>query len=251
MKRLYKDRDWLYDQYWGKKKNIKTIAQEIHAGRPTIRKYLKKFNIPKRNIYEIVHLATNHNHVDLSSEAIEFLNGEMLGDGSIQSQSHSSAYFSYGSQHKEYIEWLQSQLEIYGIQCGALYSRIHKTSKHILYFYQSKYYGELLSWRKKWYPNGKKIVPEDIELTPLTCRQWYIGDGYLANKKHAGIRIATCGFSPKNVEYLVGKLNQMGFKTTRHLACNAVYIHRKSIFQFLNFIGYCPVQCYEYKWDVK
>ncbi|GAJ16965.1 unnamed protein product, partial [marine sediment metagenome] len=41
-----------------------------------------------------------------------------------------------------------------------------------------------------------------------------------------------------------------GFQCTRE-SDNKIHISTKSTKDFLNYIGPCPVKCYEYKWKVK
>jgi len=53
MSKLYKDKDWLYDQYWNKKKTLKEIGKICNVGRSCIHSWMKRFNIPRRSIEEI------------------------------------------------------------------------------------------------------------------------------------------------------------------------------------------------------
>lgn len=106
--------------------------------------------------------------------------------------------------------------------------------------------------RKKWYPKGKKIVPKDIVLTPLTIRQWYIGDGCLYRPPKNGrprITLHTTGFPMLDVKWLIERLIKLGFKTTYQPHNNSIYISVYSVKDFLNYIGPCPVEDYQYKWD--
>ena len=94
-------------------------------------------------------------------------------------------------------------------------------------------------------------MPRDIKLTPLVCRQWYIGDGCLKHPKNGRpyIELSTCGFSISDVSWLVGELNKLGIKTTRCNSNNIIEISTHSTRAFLNYIGECPVECYKYKWN--
>lgn len=191
------------------------------------------------------------NHCNLSKEGIEWINGELLGDGCLQSRSKYSAQFTYTSKHLKYCEYVKNTLEFFGILGGKINKRYHKNLGNITYHYRSLCYPELLVIRKKWYPKGKKIVPKNIELTPLICRQWYIGDGSLLHqeKKRPHLYLATNGFTILDVEWLVKQLIKLGFKTTRQPALNIVSISVYSTKSFLNYIGVCPVECYSYKWN--
>lgn len=48
----YKQKDWLYNQYVIEKKSITKIAKENGWKRPTIEKWARKYNIPKRTLSE-------------------------------------------------------------------------------------------------------------------------------------------------------------------------------------------------------
>jgi len=202
-------------------------------------------------------MGDNHrrNHCDLSQEAIEWINGELLGDGYLHKISRHSALFQYGSQYLEYIEYVRDTLKSFGIeQAGKINEHKHKKFKTINYQYASLAYPELLPIRKKWYPEGKKIVPKDIELTPLVCRQWYIGDGSLisSNDNNGHMLLCTCGFTISDIDWLVKKLRYMGFWANRLKSNNTIRIKsrnaNKTVRDFLNYIGECPVECYKYKW---
>lgn len=126
------------------------------------------------------------NNVVLINELKEFLDGELLGDGHLNPVTYNgivtSVRYQHGSSKKRYLQWLGMVLTNYGIKrCGNIRKRLHEipTSKSICidYHYCSKSYRELVSYYSRWYPNRKKIVPKDLKLTPVTVRQWYIGDG--------------------------------------------------------------------------
>jgi len=204
-------------------------------------------------------MGDNHrrNHCNLSIEAIHWLSGELLGDGSLRKISCHSALFHYGSQYKEYAEYVRDTLKSFGIeQAGKINKHKHKKFKTINYQYASLAYPELLTIHKKWYPKGKKIVPRDIVLTPLVLRQWYIGDGSLVKPKKGkpSIILCTCGFTVYDVNWLMKQLRHLGYWAIRQKSINTIRISschsNKTVNDFLNYIGECPVECYKYKWDI-
>ena len=253
MNKLYRNKEWLERKYIGEEKSDRQIANEYGVVSGTVGYWRKKFNIITRNRGEAIHLA-KANHCTLSSEAIEWINGELLGDGRLMSYSKYSAQFAYGSKFFDYCKYVSETLNSFGInQCGKINEHYYKEMNCYTYFYGSLYYEELLPIHKKWYLYGKKIVPRDLELTPITCRQWYIGDGSLQLPKCLTflpyIVLCTCGFSIDDVEFLKEKLNNLGFKATRYNCNNLIHISTKSTKNFLSYIGPCPVNFYQYKWD--
>jgi len=250
MIKLYQDKKWLENKYQEQILLQKDIGKICKVAGNTIGVYLRKFNITCRSRSEINHLRQS-NHCNLSKEAIEWINGELLGDGCLQSLSLYSARFQYSSKYLEYIEYVRNKLKSFGIeQSGKIHKSYHKDMDCYSYKYCSLSYVELLPVYKQWYPKGKKIVPKDIELTPLTCRQWFIGDGSLLHreKRRPHIVLSTCGFLISDVEWLIKQLDNLGFKVTRRPSKNIIYLSSYSTKEFLNYIGECLVKCYQYKW---
>ena len=185
-------------------------------------------------------------HCHLSNEAFEWINGELLGDGSLACRASRTARFVYSSKHFEYINYVSDTLAQFGImQCG----KIHRERN--CYHYTSLTYTDLFDVWIAWYVYGSKQVPKDLELTPIVCRQWYIGDGSLRTR-HSGqsIFLYTMTFPVCDVKWLIEQLKSKGFLTTRHPSTNSIHISAVSTKEFLNYIGSCPVKCYKYKWKV-
>lgn len=248
---MYKNKEWLKQKYIDELLSMCEIAKMCNVCIYTICTYLKRFDIKLRSLSEAHHLAKG-NHCNLSQEAIEWINGELLGDGCLQSYSSYSARFVYGSKYPEYIKYVSDTLKSFGIeQIGRILKQEDKRYGSFGYKYCSRAYEELLPIHKQWYPEGKKIVPKDIELTPLTCRQWYIGDGSLIHYKRGrpAIKLCTCGFTILNVEWLMERLSKLKFKVSRTKE-NIIYISSYSVKDFLKYIDKCPkVKCYQYKWS--
>lgn len=258
------NKEYLYKEYILNKKSAKSIAISVGMkSENSVLAALKKFNIPTRSCSEAIHLATNKNKCLLDKNILEFIYGELLGDGCIISVSKHSGTFKYGSCKKDYIQWLSGTLAAKGIlqsgEIGVMYRKAPhaKSIPKGMFTYQSLCYRELRPIRLKFYPNGKKIVPEDIELSPIMLRQWYIGDGSLIHKKgnkHPYIVLSTNGFTNDDVDILISKLKKLTLKVTKGKAAGNEYIIRvsaKSSRQFLDYIGPCPEEiknCYGYKW---
>jgi len=194
--------------------------------------------------------AKNLKTCNIYGESLNWINGELLGDGCISTQVTQTAVFQYASKYLEYIKYVSDTLWRFGIiRAGKIHER--KKSNSLYYQYTSCSYCELKILRDLWYPDGIKDVPRNIELTPLTCRQWYIGDGCLVNNgRQLFITLATNSFPISTVEWLVIQFTGMGIRTTRQPSSNQMYISAYSVRDFLDYIGECPVECYKYKWEV-
>lgn len=73
---LYRDRDWLYEHYIVLQESTYAMAREAGCNHETVRRWLHKFNIPIRDVFE-----SKRNYLDLSSELSNLLEGELLGVG--------------------------------------------------------------------------------------------------------------------------------------------------------------------------
>lgn len=249
---IYKNRHWLENKYW--KENLSTEQMSKISGvrKRTIQLWMKGFNILLRSRGRAIHLS-KINYCNLSQEAIEWINGELLGDGCLSSRSQYSARFQYASKYREYIKYISDTLRSFGIkQSGIIKKYYIKNTDTYIYHYASCSYPKFMLLKNRWYSyDNKKILPRDLDLKPLTCRQWYIGDGSLSHPKDArsSINIATCGFSIPDVNWLVQELIKLGFKATRQPSRNTIHILVYSTKDFLDYIGKCPVECYTYKFD--
>jgi len=191
------------------------------------------------------------NHVDLSEEAKSFLDGELLGDSGIEAKCPYSGRLTRSCKHKEVLEWFARELARYGLeQSGHMVRNQHmrKGTVVVVWIYKSRHYREFADWR------GKKRVPLDVRLDPISLRQWYIGDGMLWNLKGNSSKIQLCtdSFPRQDVLFLINELGKLGFRTSYYKSRNRIIISAKSVKDFLDFIGPCPEQLkpfYGHKWE--
>ncbi len=247
-KKLYKNKDWLVGQYINKRRNPYQIAKRYGFGRNTISKWLTMFDIQRRTHGEATHLG-NVNHCNITMDLSEVISGQLLSDAYLYTKSQYSAQLSWSQKYEEYVNYLKDTLANLGMEGGEI--RKHKSM--LIFPFKTYCYKELFPFKNLWYPDGKKIVPKNIKLNPTVCLHWYLGDGSLNHEKEgrSSIKLATCGFPVEDVELLVVKLNELGFKAARHSNNNIIGIRVESTNDFLNYIGSCPVKCYKYKWDLR
>jgi len=245
--KLYKNKDWMHEHYIVLQESTVLMAQKADCGQSTIRLWLRKFNIPTRSIFE-----AKRNHLSITQELLDLLGGELLGDGCITMNGSRSALYQHDSKYKEYLVWLSKTFADLGLeQVGKINKRWSKKGNAFGYHYQSRSYPELVLIRQQWYPGGEKIVPKDLRLNPIIARQWHIGDGCLHNR--AGHRpyiyFSTCDFDKASIDHLLEEFRDKGFIVTHRPSCNSIGMSVKSVKDFLDWIGPCPISCYSYKWD--
>jgi len=258
MNEIYRNRDWLYDQYINKQKSAEAIARETGFCGATIDAWLHKFNVPTRDMSLSVYL-TKKNDVDLSPWIYSFICGELLGDGCVVwtgSKVRRSASYSHSSKYMQYLEWLSSVFSSHGLeQSGRLstHERIWNGHRCITNLYATRAYPALGDLRRRFYPNWKKIVPRDLILDPLMTRQFYIGDGCLQiRQEKPTVGLSTNAFDKQSIDILREQLFINNIDSTHQRGANTIYMGVKSGQKFLDYILPCPKEIeniYGYKWN--
>lgn len=183
----------------------------------------------------------------ISEKERNILDGLLFGDGYIGANNFSGRY----QQACKYKEFLEHVTTILALDWGPLYL----DKKWNCYFLKSRFNPALLEFRKRWYPNGKKIVPKDLVLSKEAVLYWFLGDGSIRfgnrskfpNSKHYETKLATDGFSRDDNLFLIERLADLGIKSSL-LGRNQIRIFTESNEKFFKLIGDCPINCYKYKW---
>jgi len=239
MERKYQDREWLREKYVDEKLFGTEIAEMCDVHYTTIYNWLRKFDIEVRG------RGTPPNHLELSNELWELLNGSLLGDGCIHLAHHGkSASYEERDNHREYLTWLSDLLFGLGVE-----SRNIKKEKKGTFVLGTKYYRELVEVRDKWYPSGVKEVPDDIELAPSTLLNWFIGDGSYTPGAQGDLRLnVLCENMREGLPTLKEKLEKLGISCT--INSTGIRIRNSHQDNFFNYILSNGVEippCYEYK----
>lgn len=219
-------------------KSQSQIAKDLKVNRTTIEQYWKKYNLKSRSLSDAAYLCSKN--YDFTIKEKEILDGIMLADGHLESGSRTSR-LTYGCKYKQTLDRIKNDLALD-------YNNYWQNPKDQCWFLKSLFYKELYSERQRWYPNGTKIVPKNIILTPTVCYWWYIGDG--SNIKY-GLELSTDSFIQEDVLFLIDKLNNLSIKATRQPSSNKIRISSKSKNDFLNYISKdIEIQNeYLYKWN--
>lgn len=184
----------------------------------------------------------NVKYCNLSEEEKEVLDGIMISDGCLSSTTNISARISLGFKYVETLEDIKVSLPsiIFGT------TNISKSGKS--FYNKSKMYGDLLLENKRWYANNKKIVPNDLRITKISCYWWFIGDGYNTRET---VFLCTDSFTKEENLLLCNKFKALGFRcnlTSR----NRIRFYKKDSLELLNWIK--PEngihKQYQYKWEI-
>ena len=122
--------------------------------------------------------------ISLSKEQQSVLYGTILGDGYLQKTGKMNARLrlEHGYKQKEYLLWKIMMLKPLFQGKPKYLERIHPKTKRTYKYWRHQsqstpYLGKL---RKIFYPDGKKVIPENlgVYITPLMLAVWYMDDGY-------------------------------------------------------------------------
>ncbi len=192
-------------------------------------------------------------HRDIS---LNLLDGFLLGDGSIlftNKSKNKMPVLSTSSKHREYLEWLQ-QYSLFNDRPIWLSDYIDKRTKQLYkgFWIRSGSSQYLLEQRNRWYPDGKKRLPYDININQETLLIFYLDDGSTAST--GGLYLAADDLSFEEAETLIYKINLFtNLNLSIHKNGNnpRLYISKSQASDFLNIIGDYPVSCFDYKWQLK
>jgi hypothetical protein len=172
---------------------------------------------------------------------MEQLTGTLLGNGCIR-DSKTNNRFTY-KQRSLYKDYLHHTYNAFSPYCKSpprdypTYSVF--TTKSLPIFTEA---------RKRWYIGKRKIVPGDLQLTPLSLSCWYFDDGN-NNPKDKSITIST-----KFQFYEVDFLKELLFKEF-HLVSTiqsqgTLRISSRDYFNFISVVAPYCVPCMNHKIDV-
>lgn len=158
--------------------------------------------------------------VSAPNQAAEhFIKSSLLGDGSI-SPSAGGAKFSTGhAQRYKYLnKFAQDSLGSFGVEPRTITSGFGTKMTQV----SSLDTRWLLDLRQEWYPENKKIVPQNLDwMDDLSVAIWYMDDGSLSHNEGQQDRalFATNGFSESDVRRLGSRLERMyGVQTTTYFS---------------------------------
>ena len=201
--------------------------------------------------------------INLTNKQKQVLVGGLLGDAHLTKFKYGNSQISYISSIKSHVEYFQSFFKDFEVgECKSgpkEYKFFDKRTNKIYtrYTFRTQLNVTFSEIRNQWYDENRiKIIPINIKLTPLVCLLWYLGDGGLSQKYSKKethyIKLNTNCFKKSEIEKIL--LPQLikfeAFLSKNEKGQPIVLIPRRKIENFLKYIGKCPFQEYEYKWEV-
>jgi hypothetical protein len=203
----------------------------------------------------------------LSSKQWSIINGSLLGDGSISPQRNENNNCNFvkvqADRHLDYIDWHFDELLPYSSSVGKrpvkkvehddlgkMYLTDQIVSTQLVYV--TKKHPNITHLRKKWYPNDKKTVPEDITLDELTVAIWFCDDGQNVPTRRTAY-FWTNGFSKNECILLCDKLKALNINSgiSKDGDHSIIRIKSSSYLDFINMLTpYIIWDSFGYKVDL-
>jgi len=142
--------------------------------------------------------------------------GSLLGDGYLTKPKYGQSALAKGqcAAHHDYLLWHQQEFP--GSTITARKTRLGE-KVHAGFAVRVPANPRLTELRAKWYPEGVKVVPRDLELDSLALAVWYFDDGTNSLKGRTA-SFHTEGFSLDDVEFLASVVVRFGIEAyPRHV----------------------------------
>jgi hypothetical protein len=233
--------DVLEKEYFTKKMSTVDIAKKYGVTTGAVLNKFRRNKIKLRSLSESQSVIANH--IILTPEFIDFINGLLLGDGSIVlTTNKKSCWYGHSDKNREYLIWLKKSFKSFGVKCSEI-----KPHTNNAWSIKTLSYRDFAELRNTWYPYGKKKIPE-INITPITLFNWYIGDGSY-DKKSKSEKVVICSeFDQAGKIVISNKLREMGIQNSVYKNC--IYIKSESrivFFQYITNHVFSIPECYKYK----
>jgi hypothetical protein len=202
-------KELLSELYLSQKMTDIQIAAQIGCLKTSVYKARKRHGIKSLKKWE-------RKDFNLTIEQEQIILGCLLGDGSISNGKKSNGKKGYygcesifevkhGPKQKEYLFWKYEKLKNL---CKSEPKEM-KNGQWRLRTFHHPYFSAL---RRKWYPNDKKTIPSQLNLSDLSIAVWYMDDGSISKQSNF-LKLHTCSFSKKDHLKLIEILFNFGIKS--------------------------------------
>lgn len=184
---------------------------------------------------------------ELSERKQELLKGVLMGDGSVEKQSgNRHGRFAVEMINKKFLEWLDSELEWLATGVNKVDQNTRSGSNENweeIYRLRTRTH-PYIDKLNSWYDSGKKRFPEDLELTPLITKMWYVSDGSLnTNGSPRSVFYSTNEWDRQ--DYIIDLFDDIGFSVTA--TSESFQLSVTGTQELFDWMGEAPPG-FEYKW---
>ena len=173
--------------------------------------------------------------------------GSVLGDGHIRIMPGRKDAFleiNHSIKAKEYVDWKYSVLRDI---CKSPPKTRKSGENRVAYRFFTKQREEISEMLKKFYRNGKKVIPSDFRLNPVILAVWFMDDGSKSRK--SDVYLNTQQFSYLDQKRLLHLLRLMGLKArlNRDKKYYRIRFLKESVPELNRIIGEYVVPSMRYK----
>lgn len=244
----------LRDEYEVKEKSAGEISKLVGVGDDFIYTRLRECGLKVRGKSEATHYAKRRKF-SLTPMVKDYIDGLVLSDGHIRGGKWAAAYQqAFALDRVEWCEKVKDDLRSFGIDTviyECMSSEHYVKGKRIracsYINLRSYFYEELKDFRDRWYYNGVKVIPRDINFSPALVGNWYLGDGCLCSTNFL-INLSTNCFSLPDINWVSKGLDSRLGIISRVNKKKEIVIPRCYAKRFLAFIETSKVDCFRYKW---
>ncbi|UCD14827.1 MAG: hypothetical protein JSV34_03640 [Candidatus Omnitrophota bacterium] len=159
-------------------------------------------------------------------------------------KTHALLEINHSVKQKEYVEWKYNVLLPLTVTPPKLRKSGHK---RFAYRFTTKSLEVLTNFYKRFYQQGVKVIPENLEISPLSLAVWFMDDGC---KSRRAIYLNTQNFSVQDQRKLVQLLKtQYGIKASlnRDKKYYRLRIAVESVEKFHSLVFPFVLPCFLYK----
>jgi len=200
----------------------------------------------------------------LSSNQKKIITGLLMGDGTM-GRSSKNPWIQANMITEKYLHYLDDNLGI--ISNGVKFHMTAEENAHRkrqsgfrpnankkdysdIYVWRSKCLPELIEF-SEWYNSGKKVFPEDIELSPTVLKNWYVCDGCWNNKNGCAYISISIVNERENTEKIEQYFRKSALPTPEYYSDTEYTFEARwgveSSKRLLEYMG-SPLPGFEYKW---
>ena len=151
--------------------------------------------------------------------------GSILGDGYlrvIKGRRNAFLEINNSVKQKEYVDWKYNQLK--SIVKSPPKSR-RSNGNRVAYRFYTRQHPELTGLWQRFYKNGCKTIPDNLQLNPIILAVWFMDDG--SKCRLSDIYLNTKQFDDESQRRLIYALNELGLK---------VRLNKDKIYHRIRFI---------------
>lgn len=269
------DREWLYNKYFVE--NLSTLQIRELLGikcSNSVKQAIERFGWKTRNQRDGI----TRNTLDVFIDNPDFINGSLLGDGSLSIYNRESPiccpFFHKKNKYEDHLQWFASHL--LSEKDVKIEEKIHrikskdKIQEYNVFTFRTLSTPKLMEYYRRWYPKEneyKKVVPKNLILTPTMILNWFLDDGsttwrdrqpeyqdrhWCQRTQQILLSFSSESFTKDENQFLAAQLMKMGLNAKLQKTNSGtgwrVTINQSSVNDFFDMIGDCPVPSMEYKW---